>query len=46
MSYSFKAMNTEFNVYQLEAPVSKKVESWCYRVEETLSRFLPTSELS
>lgn len=46
MSYSFKAMNTTFNVYQLEAPVSQKVESWCYLVEETLSRFLPTSELS
>ncbi|MFA1507789.1 FAD:protein FMN transferase [Priestia aryabhattai] len=46
MSYSFKAMNTTFNVYQLETPVSKKVESWCYLVEETLSRFLSTSELS
>ncbi|MBU8854290.1 FAD:protein FMN transferase [Priestia megaterium] len=46
MSYSFKAMNTTFNIYQLETPVSKKVESWCYLVEETLSRFLSTSELS
>ncbi|AEN91283.1 ApbE family lipoprotein [Priestia megaterium WSH-002] len=46
MSYSFKAMNTTFNVYQLETPFSKKVESWCYLVEETLSRFLSTSELS
>lgn len=46
MSYSFKAMNTKFNVYELETLVGQKVESWCYLVEKTLSRFLPTSELS
>lgn len=44
--HTFRAMNTTFYTWHLTPGDERKVEDWVAFVEEKLSRFRPTSELS
>jgi len=44
--YNFRAMNTTIATYYLNEQHNRQTEAWFRHVENTLSRFLPESELS
>lgn len=44
--YRFQAMNTSIETYYLNERQNRQTEAWFQHAEKTLSRFLPSSELS